>query len=137
MTLPLNVAEAHKSTPPVFRWGIGVHWTLSCDDGSSPVLPALFDTMGINLTRCPGDYASGQVVSSDQLAGTFAKDCGLDGAVSATWDLRSCWQGGSLLDRRSTAGSGRRYCARWRGHLRRRRTRPRPDLGRPARPATA
>lgn len=93
VTLPLNVAEAHKSVPPVFRWGIGARWSLACSDGSTVVMPALFDTMSINLTRCAGSYAPGQVVASDRLAGSFATDCGADGSVTGTWDLRSCWDG--------------------------------------------
>jgi hypothetical protein len=93
-TLPFNLAEAHKSTPPVFRWGIGVHWTLTCDAAPTErLMPAMFDTMFINLTRCPADYAPGQVVSADQLAGAYTKDCGADGLVSATWDLRACVAG--------------------------------------------
>jgi hypothetical protein len=87
-----NVANAHKRAPPEFQWGLGANWSVTCDDGKTRVLPAIFDTMGINPPMCPGDYSAGQIVSSDQLAGTFVKDCGLSGTVSATWDLRSCWQ---------------------------------------------
>jgi len=90
ISLPINAAEVHKS-PLEFRWGIGVHWTLTCADSSTWVLPALFDTMGINLTGCAGDYNPGQTVSSTQLYGTYVKDCGSYGTVTASWDLRSCW----------------------------------------------
>jgi hypothetical protein len=93
LTLPLNVAEAHKSAPPVFRWGLGVHWTLSCSDGSKPLLPAIFDTMGINPPVCPGAYDAGQVVSATALTGVFRKDCDVSGHVWAGWDLRACVTG--------------------------------------------
>ncbi|WP_242393489.1 hypothetical protein [Anaeromyxobacter oryzisoli] len=96
-TLPFSVAELHKSAPPVFRWGIGATWTLTCTAPGGAVttelLPALFDTMSINLTRCAGAYSPDQVVAADRLAGTYTKDCGLDGIVSATWDLRACVAG--------------------------------------------
>jgi hypothetical protein len=95
-TLPFNLAEVHKDAPPVFRWGIGVSWTLACtgpSGGFTAEMPALFDTMYINLTRCPGGYAGGQVVSSDRLAGAYTKDCGGDGQVTASWDLRACVAG--------------------------------------------
>jgi hypothetical protein len=86
-TLPMNVAEVHKSTPPVFRWGLGVSWALTCDDGPR-VMPALFDTMGINPPSCPGDYTA-QSVSGTELSGAYTKDCGTGGLVTATWSL-SC-----------------------------------------------
>jgi hypothetical protein len=56
-------------------------------------MPALFDTMFINLTQCAGDYAPGQVVSSSELKGGYTKDCGLQGSVTATWDLLTCVAG--------------------------------------------
>lgn len=96
MTLPLNVAEVHKGAPPVFRWGLGVTWSATCTDGVgewSQLVPALFDTMSINLTSCFGEYAPGQIVASDRLAGSYTSDCGPDGAVTATWDLLSCTPG--------------------------------------------
>ncbi|BDG05251.1 hypothetical protein [Anaeromyxobacter oryzae] len=97
LTLPFSVAEVHKSAPPVFRWGIGATWELACTApggaATTELLPALFDTMSINLTRCGGDYAAGQVVEADRLAGTYTKDCGVEGRVSATWDLRTCATG--------------------------------------------
>ncbi len=94
VTLPFSVAEVHKSAPPVFRWGIGASWELTCTAPGGAVttelLPALFDTMSINLTRCAGDYAAGQVVEANRLAGTYTTDCGVEGTVSATWDLLGC-----------------------------------------------
>lgn len=95
MTLPLNVAEVHKSGP-VFRWGLGVTWAATCTDGVgewSQLVPALFDTMSINLTSCVNEYAPGQMVTSERLTGAFTSDCGPDGAVTATWDLLSCTAG--------------------------------------------
>jgi len=92
-TLPLNFAEVHKGTPPVFRWGIGVVWQLSCSDGTALPLPAQFDTMYINLTGCPGSYGDGQLVSSTELSGMYTKDCGAGGIVTASWDLLTCFAG--------------------------------------------
>ena len=98
ITLPLNVAEVHKSTPPEFQWGIGAHWQLSCDDGIPRILPSLFDTLLINvpsIAQCSGDYSAGQIVSSSELAGTFATSCGggANGTISASWDLLTCVAG--------------------------------------------
>jgi hypothetical protein len=89
LTLSPGVAEVHKSNPAVFRWGLGVHWTLACDDGSTRVMPALFDTMFVNppTVGCSGDYDAGQVVSPASLRGAYTKDCGTAGSVRATWDL--------------------------------------------------
>ena len=97
-TLPLGMAEVHKAQPPVFRWGIGATWTLTCTAPGGAVttelLPAQFDTLSINLTRCGGGtYLPGQVVDADRLAGAYTTDCGVEGIVSATWDLRACVAG--------------------------------------------
>jgi hypothetical protein len=92
--LPLSIAEIHKGYPAVFRWGIAVSWSLSCTaaDGSvtTRLMPALFDTMYINLTQCGGYYDAGQVASATQMEGGYTKNCGLDGLVNATWSLQSC-----------------------------------------------
>lgn len=97
VTLPASVAEIHKSTPPVLRWGIGASWPLTCtaQDGavSERQLPALFDTMSISLTRCGGAYDPGQVVGAQQVTGAYTSDCGAEGSVRATWDLRACVEG--------------------------------------------
>lgn len=93
-TLSVNAAEAHKSTPPVFRFGIGGQWTLGCSDGSTRTLPALFDTMGIlsslNGTRCSGSYAAGQVVTAAELSGSYTTSCGAEGSITASWSLLAC-----------------------------------------------
>lgn len=96
-TLPFNFAEVHKSEPPVFRWGIGVFWTLTCTAPgpvvTTELMPAMFDTMSINPPLCPADYLDGQIVSASQLSGTYTKDCGVGDTISATWDLRTCAPG--------------------------------------------
>lgn len=101
VTLPASVAELHKSTPPVFRWGLGASWPLTCTSPDGTVtgrqLPALFDTLSINLTRCAGSYAAAQVVGAQQVAGAYTTDCGAEGLVSASWDLRACLEGVSCV----------------------------------------
>jgi hypothetical protein len=94
-TLPLNLAEVHKATSE-FHWGINVHWMLTCTWPDTSVTTELmatsFDTMYGYLTSCLGAYAPGQIVSADQLAGRYTKDCGGDGVyeVDGGWDLRAC-----------------------------------------------
>jgi hypothetical protein len=97
-TLPLSVAEAHKSSPPVFRWGIAASWKLTCTAPGGAVtvvdLPTQFDTLGINLTRCgAGTYGAGQIVSTSQVSGSFVTDCATDGHVYADWNLMACAPG--------------------------------------------
>jgi hypothetical protein len=96
-TMQLNVAEITKTDPAIFRWGIGTYWSLSCTATSGAVttrlMPALFDTMYINLTRCGGYYESGQIATPEHMQGTYTKNCGFDGYVSGTWDLRHCVEG--------------------------------------------
>lgn len=107
-TLPLSIAEVHKSTPPVFRWGIGASWTLTCTAPGGAVtvreLPALFDTLSINLTHCgAGAYGAGQVVTPARVAGSYTiqvaggGECGASGHVYAGWDLAACVDGAACL----------------------------------------
>lgn len=96
-SLELSVAEVHDA---VFRWGLNARWGLTCTEaGSGAVssidLATLFDTLRINLVRCPGQYLGTQVNGADWVQGKYTSDCGADGAVTATWDFRSCWDGGS------------------------------------------
>ena len=51
-------------------------------------MPASFDTMGINLTGCVGSYDPGQYAELDFLKGAYTSNCGVDGSVRGTWDLR-------------------------------------------------
>jgi hypothetical protein len=87
----VNTAEVDGSRG-VFRWGIGVSWTLTCTSPGGAVtirdMPAVFDTMGINLTRCLGTYDPGQFAEPAFLKGAYTTDCGTEGAVRATWELR-------------------------------------------------
>jgi hypothetical protein len=96
-TLPPNIAELHKSSPPVFRWGINVAWNLRCTAPGGAVttrlVPTLFDTMYINLTRCGGFYEPGQIADPAHLKGAYTSNCGAEGLVSASWDLRACVAG--------------------------------------------
>ncbi|HEX8780607.1 MAG TPA: hypothetical protein VF728_05510, partial [Nocardioides sp.] len=86
-----NIAEIDKAKG-VFRWGIGVHWTLTCTAPGgavrTEVMPALFDTLGINLIRCTGAYDPGQFAELEFLRGAYTSDCGAEGAVRGIWDLR-------------------------------------------------
>ncbi len=96
-TMSLNTAELTKGSPSVLRWGIGTYWSLSCTAPSGAVttrlMPALFDTMYINLTRCGGYYEVGQIATPEHMQGTYTKNCGFEGYVSGTWDLRACVEG--------------------------------------------
>jgi hypothetical protein len=95
--LPPNVAEIHKGFPAVFRWGLAVHWSLTCTAPGGGVttrlLPTQFDTMFIALTRCPGLYDAGQIADPAHMLGAYTSDCGAEGRVTATWDLRACIAG--------------------------------------------
>ncbi|HEU4385626.1 MAG TPA: Calx-beta domain-containing protein [Anaeromyxobacteraceae bacterium] len=86
----VNIAEIDKARG-VFRWGTGVHWTLTCTSPGGGVttrtMPASFDTMGINF-QCPGSYDPGQYAELDFLKGAYTANCGAEGQVRATWDLR-------------------------------------------------
>ncbi len=114
-TLPFNFAEVHKSEPPVFRWGIGVFWTLTCTAPgpvvTTELMPAMFDTMSINPPLCPADYLR----RADRLGGPARpartpRTAASDGAVSATWDLRTCVAGPRLRPRRRLPRSGETAC---------------------------
>jgi large repetitive protein len=87
----VNTAEIDKDRG-VFRWGIAVGWTLTCTSPGGAVttrdMPAVFDTMGINLTRCLGAYDPGQFAEADFVKGAYTTDCAAEGAVRATWELR-------------------------------------------------
>jgi hypothetical protein len=87
----VNAASIDKAKG-VFRWGIGVYWTLTCTapDGAvtTQFMPAVFDTMGINLGRCPGAYDPGQYAELDFMKGAYTTNCGVEGSVRGTWDLR-------------------------------------------------
>ena len=67
-----NAAEIDR-VKGVFRWGIGVHWTLTCTATggavTTRVMTASFDTMNINLGgRCPpGNYEPGQFAEPEFL----------------------------------------------------------------------
>ncbi|ABS27125.1 Calx-beta domain-containing protein [Anaeromyxobacter sp. Fw109-5] len=86
-----NAAEIDK-VRSVFRWGTGVGWTLTCTgtDGrvTTRFMPAVFDTMGINLARCAGTFDPGQYAEKDFIRGAYTADCGAEGGVRGTWDLR-------------------------------------------------
>jgi hypothetical protein len=95
--LDLSVAEVHGA---VFRWGINARWALTCTDDvtgavSSRDLPTTFDTMQINLTRCPGQYVGTQVNGPDFVQGSYLISCDVDGTVAAAWDFRACTAGGA------------------------------------------
>ena len=44
--------------------------------------------MGINVVRCAGSYDPGQLAELDFLKGAYTTNCGSEGAVRGTWDLR-------------------------------------------------
>jgi hypothetical protein len=93
--LELSVAEVHGA---VFRWGMNARWVLTCTDSvtgavSTQDLATLFDTMQISLTRCGGSYTGTQVNGDSFIQGAYTSTCSPGGAVSASWDLRACWDG--------------------------------------------
>jgi hypothetical protein len=93
-TLTPNAAEIHDAR---FRWGLNARWGLECVDGgvpSSREIVTLFDTLGFNLP-CAGSYVGTQVNGLEFIQGGFTTDCLAQGTVTATWDFRSCWAGGT------------------------------------------
>lgn len=88
-----SVAEISKSKGE-FHWGINALWHLSCTNSQSEVTTRLvftiFDTLGINLYRCPRQYIGTPQVGQDRIEGSFEIDCAAEGTVASTWDFRSC-----------------------------------------------
>ncbi len=91
MALPDSVAEA---TLTRFDWGINGQWALSCTDASSDFVSTNFDSLGITSIGCARSYLVPPVIGPNLIQGTYKIDCGLDGAVTATWNLQgtSCGQ---------------------------------------------
>lgn len=92
---PLVPAVATVLLSPVqFRWGVNAAWGATCSDGTiAEHVPVLFDTTGLHLLGCSRGYVGTPTLAADHLAGTYAIDCGVDGAVTATWDFTSCVPG--------------------------------------------
>jgi hypothetical protein len=94
--LPTNVADITRSGTR-FGWGLSAHWNLACTDpfagAHEEFLSTVFDTWGINHLGCSRAYTNGPVLGADHLAGSYTIDCGVRGAVTASWDFLSCTPG--------------------------------------------
>jgi hypothetical protein len=94
--LPTNVADITRAGTR-FGWGLSAHWNLACTDpftgAHEEFLSAVFDTWGINHLGCARAYTSGPVLGADHLAGSYTIDCGVRGALTATWDFQNCTPG--------------------------------------------
>jgi hypothetical protein len=117
-----NVAEARPASGR-FDWGFSGHWSLTCSNGTSPLVLSAFDTAGIAHASCSGAYVGTPLVTATREKGEYAITCGASGYSRTSWDFSTV-----------TAVSGTRNATWWTDAAASRVTAAAPDVAPPAAP---
>lgn len=95
-----NVAEI-VNEPLAFNWGVSGHWPLTCTSSTGTSYPdfisTAFDTYGINLLGCARRYVGTPTITASAVQGEYTIDCGVQGSVTASWNLAACAAGGACV----------------------------------------